>query len=313
MVEVMNTGHEAAIHDAVFDHFGKYLATCSSDSTVRVFSFKGGQQTSVAELREHRGPVWRLAWAHPRFGCVLASASYDHRAVVWSQQRCSDGMEHFIKMHDFAEHHSSVNCVAFAPPEAGLALATASSDARVAVVTHKGADLWETEWVCDEGCDRAHAIGVQAVAFAPTPPGAPEASALRLASAGADNKLKLWRRHPGTGKWVRERHTPAPESGEYPDWVRDVAFSATSAGLLLACCADDKAWIWCQASPDAAWELLAELPIRQRAWRVAWQDGDTLLAVTGADGKATVFKPADSGARPRDWKPFTVVDGQSLG
>ena len=37
-------------HDAQMDYFGKRLATCSSDKTVRIFEVSGDQQTLVATL-----------------------------------------------------------------------------------------------------------------------------------------------------------------------------------------------------------------------------------------------------------------------
>jgi len=37
-------------HDAQMDYFGKRLATCSSDKTVRIFEVSEDQQTLVATL-----------------------------------------------------------------------------------------------------------------------------------------------------------------------------------------------------------------------------------------------------------------------
>ena len=34
-------------------------------------------------LLRHKGPVWEVAWAHPKFGNILASCSYD-RTVGWA-------------------------------------------------------------------------------------------------------------------------------------------------------------------------------------------------------------------------------------
>jgi protein transport protein SEC13 len=38
-----------------------------------------GQQTLSATIGGHEGPVWEVAWAHPKFGVVLASCSYDRK------------------------------------------------------------------------------------------------------------------------------------------------------------------------------------------------------------------------------------------
>lgn len=33
----------------------------------------------------HDGPVWQVAWAHPTFGNLLASGSYDRKVIVWKE------------------------------------------------------------------------------------------------------------------------------------------------------------------------------------------------------------------------------------
>lgn len=39
----------------------------------------------MADLLGHEGPVWQVAWGHPKFGALLASASFDHRVIVWKE------------------------------------------------------------------------------------------------------------------------------------------------------------------------------------------------------------------------------------
>ena len=62
----VDTGHEDMIHDAQMDFYGTRLATCSSDRSVKLFDVRDGSQSLAAELRGHEGPVWQVAWAHPR-------------------------------------------------------------------------------------------------------------------------------------------------------------------------------------------------------------------------------------------------------
>lgn len=64
-------------HDAQMDYYGKRLATCSSDRAIKIFSVQKDMQTHLADLLGHEGPVWQVAWAHPKFGTKLASCSYD--------------------------------------------------------------------------------------------------------------------------------------------------------------------------------------------------------------------------------------------
>lgn len=37
-------------------------------------------------FKTHSGSVWKVTWAHPEFGQVLASCSFDRTAAVWEEQ-----------------------------------------------------------------------------------------------------------------------------------------------------------------------------------------------------------------------------------
>ena len=54
------------------------------------------------QLRRHEGPVWQVAWAHPKFGNILASCSYDTRVIIWREL---NGQWVVVKDHAF--HTSS--------------------------------------------------------------------------------------------------------------------------------------------------------------------------------------------------------------
>jgi protein transport protein SEC13 len=87
-------------HDAQLDYYGKRLATCSSDKTIRIFNVVKGEAKgepvilkgfvalfkSVDQANDrHTAPVWQLSWAHPSFGSILASSSYDGRVFIWKE------------------------------------------------------------------------------------------------------------------------------------------------------------------------------------------------------------------------------------
>ena len=74
------------VHDAQLDYYGKRLATCSSDRVIKIFNIVGeGQQVHVADLTGHDGPVWTVCWAHPKFGGLLASCSFDRKVIIWKE------------------------------------------------------------------------------------------------------------------------------------------------------------------------------------------------------------------------------------
>ncbi|CAI4219423.1 unnamed protein product [Parascedosporium putredinis] len=53
-----NSGHDEMIHDAVLDYYGRRLATCSSDRTIKIFEVDGDSQRLLETLKGHEGAVW---------------------------------------------------------------------------------------------------------------------------------------------------------------------------------------------------------------------------------------------------------------
>lgn len=119
------------IHDCALNYFGTLLATCSSDRTIKIFSVPaasssapssgsagagaghsgaggtGTGQELLDTLRGHEGPVWQVAWAHPKFGNILASCSYDGKVFVWRQ--AAQGWER-IKEHTLHNASGALEC-----------------------------------------------------------------------------------------------------------------------------------------------------------------------------------------------------------
>lgn len=111
---------------------------------------KGKFNLSPHLIVRHTAPVWQLAWAHPSFGSILASCSYDGRVFIWKETggkggggELQDGWER-IKEHTL--HTASgecqrnlelsiVNSISWAPYELGPIIACASSDGKISVLS----------------------------------------------------------------------------------------------------------------------------------------------------------------------------------
>ncbi|KAH9974141.1 WD40 repeat-like protein [Lactifluus volemus] len=281
----IETAHEDMIHDAQLDYYGKRLATCSSDRSVKVFDVVDGEpQRGVGQtLKGHAGPVWQ-------FGHILASCSYDGKVIIWKEQQPANAGWAKIKEHSL--HTASVNSVSWAPHELGAILACASSDGKIPFSLSKwGADVFE-----------AHAIGCNAVSWAPaaragsllapSTGGARAAPVKRFASAGCDNIVKIWSFSEETQTWVEEDVLEG-----HTDWVRDVAW-APNIGLprsYIATASQDKTvLVWTKDTPAASWVRAALDPSVSAApdvvWRVSWSLAGNVLAVSCGDGKVTLWK-----------------------
>jgi WD40 repeat protein len=53
---ISNSGHDDMIHDAVLDYYGRRLATCSSDKTIKIFEIEGDQHRLSETLKGYPAP-----------------------------------------------------------------------------------------------------------------------------------------------------------------------------------------------------------------------------------------------------------------
>jgi len=284
-VQTLDTQHEDMIHDAQLDYYGRRLATCSSDRSIKIFEVNESSTNQIAEIKGHEGPVWEVSWAHPKFGSILASCSYDRRVCIWREGPTNT----WTKIYEYDKHESSVNSIAWAPHEFGLSLACASSDGTISIISHKGDNNWQVQLIL-----RAHSIGVNSVSWAPAMipgsllnPSTTSAPIKRLASGGCDNLVKIWRFSEVENDWKEEESLE-----QHIDWVRDVSW-APNIGLptttIASCSQDGTVVIWTQDTPSSTWnkKVLPKFP--DIVWRVSWSITGNILSVSG-DSKVTLWK-----------------------
>jgi WD40 repeat protein len=75
-------------------------------------------------INRRESPIWSLAWAHPRFGNIIAVSSFDGEVSVWKETRTNEW--HKIACHN--GHQASVNSLKWAPEDHDLILISGSSD-----------------------------------------------------------------------------------------------------------------------------------------------------------------------------------------
>eukprot|EP00927_Polykrikos_kofoidii_P046418 TRINITY_DN40667_c0_g1_i1.p1 TRINITY_DN40667_c0_g1~~TRINITY_DN40667_c0_g1_i1.p1 ORF type:complete len:358 (-),score=53.22 TRINITY_DN40667_c0_g1_i1:539-1612(-) len=265
-VSPLDAGHSGPLHAMQLDHFGNRLATASGtvsgDHCVNIWNVE--TRESLGELRGHAGSVWAVAWSHPMYGPIVASAGEDRRVIFWRE--CFDGDWCEVHRH---ETSGAALAAAFAPWEYGLQLAVASSDGNATIISCREPEKAETE-AAEAGKDeavgaegkeiaratgawrtetfKAHEGGAFAVCWAPaTSPvvgcdsqysnegaaaavdGVTQNSGIsllqrRLVTGGADNRVRIWRHDKLNDAWVDQHNLSYGEHTEHTDWVRDVAW-----------------------------------------------------------------------------------------
>lgn len=73
----------------------------------------------------HDAAVSKLSWAHPEFGSIIASASFDRTVKIWEQVSSPDsdsqnGSTRWVERATLSDAKGTVRSVDFAPHHFGL-------------------------------------------------------------------------------------------------------------------------------------------------------------------------------------------------
>mmetsp|Transcript_56173 Transcript_56173/g.162774 ORF Transcript_56173/g.162774 Transcript_56173/m.162774 type:complete len:326 (+) Transcript_56173:62-1039(+) len=290
----VDTQHDDLCHDAQVDYYGCKLATASSDRTVKVFNISETAYELSATLQGHEGPVWQVAWSHPKYGVILASCGFDGAVLIHRETRPRD----WILLHAARNlHESSINGIEFCPHEYGLVIAGASSDGRVSILTHQSDNSWAVEYIQD------NPLGVNAVSWAPhgayfdetAEEGAKEFP--RLVTGGCDNRIRFWIQQEN-GQWQEDSSAPVSKELSHSDWVRDVAWAPSllpNVNIVASCSEDRKVIIWTQNGRYAEWKPTLLHTFDAPVWRVSWSVTGHMLAVSSGDNDVTLWKSGIDG------------------
>lgn len=293
----VDTQHEDLVHDAQLDYYGCKLATSSSDRTIKIYNVSEDSSELSATLQGHEGPVWQVSWAHPKFGVILASCSFDGSVLIHRETRPRDWTLLHAARH---LHESSVNSVTFCPHEYGLRVAAASSDGRVSILTHQPDNSWSTDYIVD------NPLGVNSVSWAPMGAYSNESStasevagAPRLVTGGCDNRIRFWVEQPETGQWVEDPSCPISKSVGHSDWVRDVAWAPPiipNVNMVASCSEDRTVLIWTQNGLKQEWKATPLHTFDGPVWRLSWSTKTGhILAVSSGDSDVSLWKKGIDG------------------
>lgn len=292
----VETQHENMIHDAQMDIYGKRLATCSTDRTIRIFEVDKNQYKLIQTLSGHEGPVWQLSWMHPMYGNALASCSYDKKVLIWRETDRGQWVKYYT--HDI--HASSVNSIQWSPPDTGLMLACGSSDGNISILQGNGDDKFTYRLI-----EKAHGTGVNAISWAPSYSGTTtldpstkdyDTVNKRFVSGGGDNLVKIWKFNEVQHEWELEVKLEG-----HSNWIRDVSWSPDTGfttSTIASSCQDGKVIIWqCKDLSKGVWDKKRTMHVFDDVvWHLSWSVMGDILAVSGGDNKVSLWKESHKGA-----------------
>lgn len=158
----LDTKHDDNINDCQFDYYGTSIASCDSNGFLSISTLKNGVPQTETAFKAHSGPIWQVAWAHPKYDSVVATGGFDGCVKVW--QRDTNGAwdkDHPSEIH---RHATSVNCLAWAPWEYGLILAVGTAEGRLTVYQRQKDGTWS---VLSAPGIIAHEEGLNGISWGP--------------------------------------------------------------------------------------------------------------------------------------------------
>ncbi|KAH7731910.1 Phosphoglucomutase/phosphomannomutasealpha/beta/alpha domain I family protein [Aphelenchoides avenae] len=168
--QFQNVDHLDAIHHVEFDFHGRRVATASSDKIVCIWdkvpttvysgaasdNATGSAWVRTAFWKTHGGAVWKVRWAHPEYGQVVATCSFDTTVHIFeeglmdsSDQSARTGVHAGKDTANKWRRRATLSCssdvidIQFAPHYLGLLLAACTSKGRV--IIYEAEDVLELE------------------------------------------------------------------------------------------------------------------------------------------------------------------------
>ncbi|XP_012272026.1 nucleoporin SEH1-A isoform X2 [Orussus abietinus] len=271
----------------------------------------------TASWKSHSGSVWKVTWAHPEFGQVLATCSFDRTAAVWEEiigegsGPGERGMRHWVRRANLVDSRTSVTDVKFAPKTLGLLLATCSADGVIRI--YEAPDVMNlSQWTLQH--DISCKLPCSCLTWNPSlsrlhPPMLAVGSDDSNTSTGG--KVFIYEYSENSRRW-----TKTETLSNIVDAVHDIAFAPNLGRSFhtLAVATKDVRIITLKPIQDTVQSGLSRFEITTAAqfddhyctvWRVCWNIMGTILASSGDDGCVRLWKDNYI----NNWKCVAVLKG----
>jgi nucleoporin SEH1 len=281
---------------------------------------EGGKWILQSELEGHTGSVWKVGWAHPIYGTILASCSADKTVKIWEEHVDPEAKKPWIwkRRAQFLESRESVECIEFAPKHLGLKLATGSSDGWIRIYKTEN-QLDVAHWQCENkflirplkdntslknmGDEESMSTTTTTTTTSSGDVGLTCLSWSRsqfddamIVVGCASGSPQIWGYNKSFRKWqlliVLEGHTGP---------ILDVSWApklGRSYHLIASASQDKTIRIWKVKVGNGEVKVVDQWVLddhKAEVWSVEWNMTGTMLASTGDDGKAKVWKYAAGG------------------
>jgi len=321
----INAEHKDLIHDVAYDFYGRRMATCSSDQSVKVFDLdENDEWRCTADWKTHAGSVWKVNWAHPEFGQILATCSFDRTAAIWEEIVGESGsnsqnksQSHWVKRTSLVDSRTNVTDIKFAPKHMGLLLAICSADGGVRI--YEAPDIMNlSQWSLQQEMNLK--IPASCLSWNPSfsrlhPPMLAVGSDDTNTASGA--KVFLFEYIENSHRW-----TKAETINTIFEPVHDIAFAPNlgrSYHILGIASKDVRIIVLRPPTKDAyapcSASQLEVIPAAQfddhhsTVWRISWNITGTILASSGDDGCLRMWKANYL----QNWKCIAVLKGDGSG
>jgi len=296
---VLQTGHSKLVKSVVFGPDGKWLATASFDSTIRIWELEDGRE--IRSLAGHKGGVNSLACSPD--GRALVSGGSDGTIRVWDVETGAE-LNKFVRL-------TAINSVKFSPDGKRIAFSggensvvvieLSSAQPPVELGIHKdrvsvlafskdgkfvasGSEdktirIWDLE---KRGKSReltGNTGGIGALRFSD--------DGKLLASGGLDNSVRLWQASNGDSKGVLKGHAAGVMALFFAS--AEVLVSADKSGTI-------KKWNFVSKSEISSIGGKTDVNTFGEAESAGFNSDGTLLATGNESPTATIISTAD-GAR----------------
>jgi len=274
----IDTSHRDVIHDLCWDYYGRRLATCSSDQTIKIWEIRDGKWMTTQEIPAHLNSIHRVCWAHPEFGQIIASCASDMLVRIFEEVPVGEGKKkQFQRRTQFTDSKGQVRDCEFAPRHLGLKIASASVDGKVRIHESSSMDLatWEihSEFLVGES---AYCLSWNPYSFDPV-----------MIAVGSSDGAKVYIQKNRTWEllvtlWSGGRVLGISWAANMGRSYHLIAHTNGRRVRIFKLYLDQskaKEKIECEV------EAPRGLDPQQEIWRVEWNITGTILAACGDDGK----------------------------